>query len=125
MFTATVRYDGSSRFNKDNRWAIFPSFAFGWKLKEEGFLKDVEWLSDLKLRLGYGITGQQNIGSDYPTLATYIQNKDYAYYPILGNGVTYRPGAYNPDLKWEETTTYNAGVDFGFLNGRFTGSVDS
>ena len=78
----------------------------------------------MKLRLGYGITGQQNIGSDYPTLATYIQNKDYAYYPILGNGVTYRPGAYNPDLKWEETTTYNAGVDFGFLNGRFTGSVD-
>lgn len=124
LFTATVRYDGSSRFSKDNRWSLFPSFAFGWKLKEEGFLKDVEWLSDLKLRLGYGITGQQNIGSDYPTLATYIQNKDYAYYPIVGNGITYRPGAYNPDLKWEETTTYNAGVDFGFLNGRFTGSVD-
>ena len=124
MFTATVRYDGSSRFNKDNRWALFPSFAFGWKIKEEAFLKDVEWLSDMKLRLGYGITGQQNIGSDYPTLASFVQNKDYAYYPIIGNGITYRPSAYNTDLKWEETTTYNAGLDLGFLNGRFTASFD-
>lgn len=125
LFTATVRQDGSSRFHKDNRWGLFPSFALGWKLKEEAFLKDVDVLSDLKLRLGYGVTGQQNINSgDYPYLAVYETNKDGAYYPILGDGSTYRPNAYNPDLKWEKTTTYNVGMDFGFLNGRINGSVD-
>ena len=125
LFTATVRQDGSSRFHKNNRWGLFPSFALGWKLKEEAFLKDVDVLSDLKLRLGYGITGQQNINSgDYPYLAVYETNKDGAYYPILGEGITYRPNAYNPDLKWEKTTTYNVGVDFGFLNNRINGSVD-
>ena len=125
LFTATVRQDGSSRFHKDNRWGLFPSFALGWKLKEEAFLKDVDVLSDLKLRLGYGITGQQNINSgDYPYLAVYETNKDGAYYPILGEGITYRPNAYNPDLKWEKTTTYNVGLDFGFLNNRINGAVD-
>ena len=125
LFTATVRQDGSSRFHKDNRRGLYPSFALGWKLKEEAFLKDVDVLSDLKLRLGYGITGQQNINSgDYPYLAVYETNKDGAYYPILGEGITYRPNAYNPDLKWEKTTTYNVGVDFGFLNNRINGSVD-
>ena len=104
---------------------MFPSFALGWKLKEEAFLKDVDVLSDLKLRLGYGITGQQNINSgDYPYLAVYETNKDGAYYPILGEGITYRPNAYNPDLKWEKTTTYNVGLDFGFLNNRINGAVD-
>lgn len=125
LFTATVRQDGSSRFHKNNRWGLFPSFALGWKLKEEAFLKDVDVLSDLKLRLGYGITGQQNINSgDYPYLAVYETNKDWAYYPILGEGTTYRPNAYNPDLKWEKTTTYNVGLDFGFLNNRINGAVD-
>ena len=125
LFTATVRQDGSSRFHKNNRWGLFPSFALGWKLKEEAFLKDVDVLSDLKLRLGYGITGQQNINSgDYPYLAVYETNKDGAYYPILGEGTTYRPNAYNPDLKWENTTTYNVGLDFGFLNNRINGAVD-
>ena len=125
LFTATVRQDGSSRFHKNNRWGLFPSFALGWKLKEEAFLKDVDVLSDLNLRLGYGITGQQNINSgDYPYLAVYETNKDGAYYPILGEGITYRPNAYNPDLKWEKTTTYNVGLDFGFLNNRINGAVD-
>ena len=125
LFTATVRQDGSSRFHKNNRWGLFPSFALGWKLKEEAFLKDVDVLSDLKLRLGYGITGQHNINSgDYPYLAVYETNKDGAYYPILGEGTTYRPNAYNPDLKWEKTTTYNVGLDFGFLNNRINGAVD-
>ena len=125
LFTATVRQDGSSRFHKNNRWGLFPSFALGWKLKEEAFLKDVDVLSDLKLRLGYGITGQQNINSgDYPYLAVYETNKDGSYYPILGEGTTYRPNAYNPDLKWEKTTTYNVGLDFGFLNNRINGAVD-
>lgn len=125
LFTATVRQDGSSRFHRNNRWGLFPSFALGWKLKEEAFLKDVDVLSDLKLRLGYGITGQQNINSgDYPYLAVYETKKDGAYYPILGEGTTYRPNAYNPDLKWEKTTTYNVGLDFGFLNNRINGAVD-
>lgn len=125
LFTATVRQDGSSRFHKNNRWGLFPSFALGWKLKEEAFLKDVDVLSDLKLRLGYGITGQQNINSgDYPYLAVYETNKDGSYYPILGEGIIYRPNAYNPDLKWEKTTTYNVGLDFGFLNNRINGAVD-
>ena len=116
LFTATVRQDGSSRFHKNNRWGLFPSFALGWKLKEEAFLKDVDVLSDLKLRLGYGITGQQNINSgDYPYLAVYETNRE---------GITYRPNAYNPDLKWEKTTTYNVGLDFGFLNNRINGAVD-
>ena len=125
LFTATVRQDGSSRFHKNNRWGLFPSFALGWKLKEEAFLKDVDVLSVLKLRLGYGVPGQQNINSgDYPYLAVYETNKDGAYYPILGEGTTYRPNAYNPDLKWEKTTTYNVGLDFGFLNNRINGAVD-
>ncbi len=125
LFTATVRRDGSSRFHKDHRWGTFPSFAFGWKMKEEGFLKDIDVLSDLKLRLGYGVTGQQNIGSDYSYFASYTANKGFAYYPIgYGQGESYRPDAYNKDLKWEKTTTYNAGLDFGFMNGRISGAVD-
>jgi iron complex outermembrane receptor protein len=125
LFTATLRHDGSSRFHKDHRWGMFPSFALGWKLKEEAFLKDAKVLSDLKLRLGYGLTGQQNIGSDYAYFASYTRNKEGAFYPVgYGNGSTYRPDAYNKDLKWEKTETYNVGLDFGFLNGRVTGVVD-
>ena len=127
LLTATFRQDGSSRFSKDNRWSSFPSVALGWKLKEENFLKNVEVLSDLKLRLGWGITGQQNLGDDYdfPYMALYRVNAAGGYYPF---GDTYygtmRPKAYNEDLKWEETTTYNAGFDFAFLNGRISGSMD-
>ena len=127
LITATLRNDGTSRFSKDNRWSSFPSVALGWKLKEENFLKNVEVLSDLKLRLGWGITGQQNLGDDYdfPYMALYRVNAAGGYYPF---GDTYygtmRPKAYNEDLKWEETTTYNAGFDFAFLNGRISGSMD-
>ncbi|MDH6303756.1 TonB-linked SusC/RagA family outer membrane protein [Parabacteroides sp. PF5-5] len=126
LITATLRYDGTSRFNKDNRWGLFPSVALGWKIKEEGFLQDVDVLSDLKLRLGYGITGQQNLNQgDYPYIPTYVKNEEGAYYQFGDEYIgLYRPDAYNQDLKWEETTTYNAGLDFGFLNGRITGSLD-
>ncbi|MBR4070457.1 MAG: SusC/RagA family TonB-linked outer membrane protein, partial [Bacteroidaceae bacterium] len=131
LLTATVRYDGTSRFSADNRWGLFPSVALAWKIKEESFLRDVNWLSDLKLRLGWGITGQQEIGGYYDYLPVYSQSKDHAFYPIgvdgNGNFIYYpyaRPDAYNPDLKWEETTTYNAGLDFGFLNGRIRGAID-
>lgn len=131
LLTATVRYDGTSRFSADNRWGLFPSVALAWKIKEESFLQDVSWLSDLKLRLGWGITGQQEIGGYYDYIPVYSQSKDHAFYPIgtdaNGNFIYLpyaRPDAYNPDLKWEETTTYNAGLDFGFLNGRIRGAVD-
>ncbi|MDO4180335.1 MAG: TonB-dependent receptor [Bacteroidales bacterium] len=123
MLTATVRYDGSSRF-KDH-WALFPSFAFGWRIKDEAFLKDVDAVSDLKLRLGYGQTGQQEGIGNYNYFASYNVNvSPDSYYPLLGNGTLYRPDAYNQELTWETTTTYNVGLDFGFANQRFTGSVD-
>ena len=126
LFTATLRDDASSRFAKDTRWGLFPSFAFAWKINEESFLKDVRSLSDLKLRLGYGITGQQNLQQgDYPYIPVYTNSTEGAFYQF-GNDyvITYRPDAYNPKLKWEETTTKNIGLDFGFLKSRITGSVD-
>lgn len=127
LVTATLRYDGTSRFSDDNRWGLFPSVALGWKMKEEAFLQDVDVLSDLKLRLGYGITGQQDIfQGDYPYMATYYAGQDGAYYQFGDNRQVpiSRPNGFNPDLKWEETTTWNAGIDFGFLNNRITGALD-
>jgi iron complex outermembrane receptor protein len=123
MLTATVRYDGSSRF-KDH-WALFPSFAFGWKVKEEAFLKDVDALTDLKVRLGYGQTGQQEGIGNYNYFASYNVNQTPdSFYPVIGNGQLNRPDAYNADLTWETTTTYNVGLDFGFMDNRITGSLD-
>ena len=124
LLTFTLRDDGSSRFHKDNRWGLFPSAAFAWKINEEPFLKNAKALSDLKLRLGWGITGQQEGIGDYTYFASYTTNSKGAYYPILGEGITYRPDAYNPDLTWEKTTTWNAGLDFGFMNDRLTMSID-
>ncbi|OUP15490.1 SusC/RagA family protein [Parabacteroides distasonis] len=126
LITATLRNDGTSRFSKDNRWGLFPSVALGWKIKEEGFMKDVDAVSDLKLRLGYGITGQQDISQgDYPYMATYFAGQDGAYYQFGDQFVPIaRPDGYNPNLKWEETTTWNAGFDFGFLDNRITSSLD-
>ena len=124
MLTATIRDDGSSRF-KDH-WSLFPSVALAWKINEEAFLKDVNALSDLKLRLGWGKTGQQDVGNDYGWIPTYsISTGTNGYYPVTGTGVLYRPDNYTPDLKWETTTTYNVGLDFGFLNQRFTASIDA
>ena len=127
MLTATFRADGSSKFNKDNRWGYFPSVALAWKLNQENFLKDVSWLSDLKLRAGYGITGQQEGVGEYTYFKSYTVNREHAFYPIFGSddtGITSRPNAYNLGLTWEKTTTWNAGLDFGALNGRFNASVD-
>ncbi|SMO67252.1 iron complex outermembrane recepter protein [Saccharicrinis carchari] len=126
LLTGTFRYDGSSRFSEDNRWGFFPSAAFGWKIHEEAFLRDVDVLSNLKLRLGWGITGQQDVtDSNYPYQAQYTKANEGYYYIINGNYIpTLRPEAYDPDIKWEETTTQNIGIDFGFLNGRVNGSVD-
>ena len=124
MLTFTLRDDGSSRFA--DHWAVFPSLALAWKIKNESFLKDVDALSDLKLRLGWGKTGQQDGVSDYGWVHTYdISVGTNGLYPIAGlDGVLYRPGNYTDKLKWETTTTYNVGLDFGFLNQRLTASVD-
>lgn len=125
LFTATVRYDGSSRFSEGNRWGLFPSAAVAWKIDEEAFLDAVDVLTDLKLRASWGITGQQDIGSDYPAQPLYINASEGSYYPIGGEFLpTLRPNAYDPNIKWEETTTYNIGLDFGFFNQRLTGYVD-
>jgi len=126
LLTASYRRDGSSRFAENNRWSNFPAVAVAWKIKDENFLKDVESVSTLKLRAGWGITGQQDIGGDgFPSLPLYSVSNISGQYPF-GNVYypTYRPSAYNLDLKWEETTTINAGIDFGFLNNRITGAVD-
>lgn len=127
MLTATIRRDGSSRFKE--HWATFPAFAFGWKVNEESFLKNVKWLDELKLRLGYGKTGQQDINNNYAYFASYNVNINTTNgrYPLVGvnpTGVMSRPDAYNQDLKWETTTTYNAGLDFSILRDRIRGSVD-
>ncbi|GET30390.1 SusC/RagA family TonB-linked outer membrane protein [Prolixibacter sp. SD074] len=125
LLTFTIRDDGSSRFAKGNRWGLFPSAAFAWKMKEESFLKNVNAISEMKLRLGWGITGQQDIGSDYPAQAKYILSNEGYYYQIGGEFLpTLRPDAYDPHIKWEETTTKNIGLDFGFLDNRIYGSVD-
>jgi iron complex outermembrane receptor protein len=124
LFTVTLRDDGSSRFSKGNRWGLFPSAAFAWKLKEESFLRDVNEVSNMKLRLGYGITGQQEGIGDYTYFASYTPNTTGAYYPVIGDGITYRPDAYNGDLTWEKTTTWNAGLDLGFFNDRLVANVD-
>ena len=124
MLTFTLRDDGSSRFQKSKRWGLFPSVALAWKINEEPFLKKAEWLSDFKLRLGWGITGQQEGIGDYTYIATYTPNSQGAYYPVFGDGRTYRPDAYNPNLTWEKTTTWNAGIDMGFMNDRLTMNFD-
>ncbi len=123
MVTATVRNDGSSRFKE--HWATFPSFAFAWRVNEENLFKKIDWLSDLKLRLSWGMTGQQEGIGDYNYFAIYEMNTgNESTYPTAGNGSLARPKAYDPNLKWETTTSYNVGLDWGFLKQRLTGSVD-
>lgn len=127
--TATLRADGTSRF-ANNKWGIFPSVALAWNAKNESFLEDVDAVSALKVRLSYGQTGQQDVGGLYDALPTYYNNTLGSYYPFggytEGNGLVYpiKPVGYNADLKWETTTTYNAGLDLGFLDGRLTASAD-
>jgi TonB-linked outer membrane protein, SusC/RagA family/TonB-dependent outer membrane receptor, SusC/RagA subfamily, signature region len=127
LLTFTLRNDGSSRFSPDNQWGLFPSAAFAWKIINEPFMEDAgNVMSDLKLRLGYGVTGQQNLGSgDYPWMGRYSYSQAGANY-FFGNQMVslIRPLAYDENLKWEETATYNVGLDYGFLNNRISGAVD-
>ncbi len=129
LVTGTLRNDASSRFNPSNRNALFPAASVAWRIKGEDFMKDNTTFSELKLRVGYGRTGQQDVfgvAGDYPTIARYSRNTPNSGY-ILGNIVydPYSPLGYNSNLKWETTTTYNAGLDMGFLDGRITASVDA
>ena len=122
LLTATLRRDGSSRFSSNNRWGLFPSVAFAWTLLNEPWMKSAKDLfSNLKLRVGYGVTGQQEIG-DYLYIATYSLGTDPTS-QYLGSYLL-KPNGYSPDLKWEETTTYNLGLDFGLLNNRISGSIE-
>ncbi len=125
MLTATVRWDGTSRF-VNNKWGFFPSVAFGWNIKGESFLKNVKAVSDLKLRLSWGQTGQQDLNAgDYPALATYMYNSNGSMYMFNGQMIIpIKPNGYNADLKWETTTTYNVGIDYGFFDGRLYGALD-
>ncbi|PTN10622.1 TonB-dependent receptor [Mangrovibacterium marinum] len=125
MVTASLRRDGTSRFSDDNRWGTFPSVALAWRMDQESFLMDNPVLSTLKLRLSYGITGQQEGIGNYNYLPVYtysqegaeVQYGDQWYY-------TYRPEAYVSDLKWETTKSWNAGFDFGFMDNRISGTFD-
>jgi TonB-dependent starch-binding outer membrane protein SusC len=124
--TLTVRQDGTSRFSPDNRWGTFPSLAAAWRINQESFLKESEVVSNLRLRLGYGITGQQYITNDnYPYLARYSYSLETARYLFGDRWVTMaRPAGYDANLKWEETTTWNIGFDYGFFNERINGSIE-
>ncbi|MDR3267033.1 MAG: TonB-dependent receptor [Tannerella sp.] len=125
LLTATVRRDGSSRFSPENRWGTFPSVALAWRIKQEGFLQNIDVLSNLKLRLGWGVTGQQELNSDFGWLPVYELSDPTAqiqfgdkFYP------GWRPNGYDSNRKWEQTTTKNIGLDWGFVNNRVYGSID-
>ncbi len=127
LLTFTLRADATSRFNKDNRWGYFPAAALAWRINNESWMQDAAgWLSDLKLRLGWGQTGQQDVGSWNNYTVTYQQSQGSVLYPNGLNG-WYNPyfaNGYNDKLKWETTTSYNVGIDFGFLNNRIMGSIE-
>lgn len=127
LLTVTVRGDATSRFAKDKRWGVFPAVALGWKINQEAWMQGAAgWLSDLKLRLGWGKTGQQEIGKTINYMTLYAIASPSVSYPNGTNGwylPVYARG-YNPDLTWETTTSWNAGLDFGFFNNRITGSIE-
>ena len=127
LLTVTLRADGSSKFAKGNRWGYFPSAAFAWNILNEPFMEGQDVVSSLKLRLGYGETGQQEIGN-YKYLARYsVSENDLSHMANMGSdGLSHMlaPAAYDPNIRWESTTTYNVGIDFGFLDGLIDGSID-
>ncbi len=126
LLTASVRRDGSSRFSADNRWGWFPAVAIAWRLSRESFLRDSETISDLKLRLSWGRTGQQDVGSDYPYLARYSLSDSSGMYQFGSNYyLLLRPEGYDENLQWETTETYNAGLDVGLFTGRVSFSIDA
>ena len=127
LLTVNFRADGSSRFADGHRWGFFPSVAAGWRIKDEAFLKNVDEISELKLRLSWGQTGQQNTGKEYYTPTYKMTTGNDRLYPIGANnpGTLFQPLVYNNDLTWETTTTWNAGIDFGMFNQRLTMTLDA
>ena len=126
LITATLRADGTSRF-QNNKWGIFPSVALGWNIKNERFLKNFDPISTLKLRVSWGETGQQEVGGYYDTFAQFLSINTPGSYYFTGGGSYTAPVValgYSANLKWETTTTYNAGLNLGFWNDRLTASVD-
>jgi len=125
ILTGSVRTDGSSKFNPNNKWGTFPSGALAWKIKNESFLKNVSAVSDLKIRVGYGVTGQQDGINDYDYQSFYSLSTTTAQYQ-LGNSFyqMYRPGGYYYNRKWEQTATTNVAIDYGFFNNRISGSLE-
>jgi iron complex outermembrane receptor protein len=125
LLTGTIRYDASSRFAPANRWGLFPSIAFAWKIKDESFLRNSRVVSNLKLRLGYGITGQQDGIGNYDYLSYYSLSAANASYQFGDNYYQmFRPGGFYANRKWEQTATTNIALDFGFLDNRISGSID-
>ena len=126
LLTATLRNDGSSRFSEENRWGLFPALALAWNVMDEPFLAGVKGLTNLKIRAGYGVTGQQDISANqYPALAIYRQSIGGASYQFGDEFVpTLRPDPYDANIKWEETTTYNLGLDLGLFSGKLNATVD-
>lgn len=123
MVTATVRRDGSSKFGANHKWGIFPSVSAAWGITEEAFMNDVEWVDEMKLRVGYGVTGNQSGLDPYKTLQLYGTSGTY-----YDNGAwltAYRINQNaNPDLKWEETAMFNVGLDFFLFNNRLSGTIE-
>jgi iron complex outermembrane receptor protein len=126
LLSGSVRRDGSSRFGGDNKWSIFPAVSVGWKLENEEFLKDSDVVNQLKLRAGYGITGNQEIGPNYGYFGIYNPSVGGVRYQF-GNQFynTLRPEAFDSELKWEELKTYNLGIDYGFFKNRISGTVEA
>ena len=126
VLTASVRQDGSSKFNPDNRYALFPSAAIAWKLKEENFLKTSTVVSDLKLRASYGVTGQQDGIGYYDYISYYNLGSNSAQYQF-GNSFysIYRPNGYYYNRKWEQTATANLALDFGLFDNRVSGTIEA
>ena len=135
LLTFTLRDDGTSRFSKDNRWGLFPSVALGWKINNMPFMEKFRAdMNEFKLRLGWGVTGQQSVGGYFPYMVKYKRSTQGSYYPNMYTGkyeqngevvgYTLYPEGYNPNLKWEQTTTWNVGVDMGWWNNRLTVALD-
>ena len=125
LATVTLRGDASSRFAKANRWGLFPSVALAWRASQEAFFKEQNVMSDLKVRLGWGVTGQQDILNDYPYIGTYSYSYNESSYKFGDKWYNMiRPNGYDKDIKWESTSTFNVGIDYGFLGNRIYGSID-
>ena len=122
LFTASLRHEGSSRFGANNKWGNFPAVSAGWRISEENFMSDIEWINDLKVRADYGVTGNQDFGSylSLNTLSGYgYYNYEGKYFQVWGPSKNI-----NPDLKWEKGKNWNVGIDFSLLNNRIYGSLN-